>query len=63
LARPRLICRIIHHEGTEFMEFDEILIEEIFSLRPPCLRGAISESLCLCEELLTTETRSSRTSK
>jgi hypothetical protein len=67
--------KIVYHGGTEVTELDKILIDEIFSLCPPCLGGAISESLCLCEEIihhggteytemgLTTEARSARRSK
>jgi hypothetical protein len=52
--------RIVYHGGTlrrrsgqtPCTEFAKILIDEIFSLCPPCLGGAISESLCLCDEII-----------
>jgi hypothetical protein len=42
---PGFPMRNIHHRDTEFAEFGAILIKEILTLRPPRLRGAISDSL------------------
>jgi hypothetical protein len=37
------VKKVLHRRGTEFAEFGEFFNLELFTLRSPRLRGAISE--------------------
>ncbi len=43
LIIPGFLLKRIHHRGTEFAEFGELLNQKLFTPRPPRLGGAISE--------------------